>query len=281
MRKRWENVREISLVSQFRLEQLLPGALQQKLFRKEAKEKKPSFVRLSRVDISEKLIVFLTNCAGPKSPTSNQHKDWDDKSMSKKHLGSRLLFRDKITWNIQFPSGGLVLRGPMFYCQREKQSWESVPSFRHLSSGDPMQRQAPWRATACLHPGGAVHHSTVFCIKTTIFQSHGGSLLFFFFFFILRLFFYTISQIGWAERLACSSVSGNARGTISKNPGMLFTEWGPASIQKVLPGEYARCYTWSQLLGLDLMLDCEGLSIPTHLSTLQGASTEQWKEPGL
>lgn len=74
-RKRWENVREIPLVSQFRLEQLLPGALQQKLFRKEAKEKKPSFVRLSRVDISEKLIVFLTNRAGPKSPTSNQHKD--------------------------------------------------------------------------------------------------------------------------------------------------------------------------------------------------------------
>lgn len=89
---------EISLVSQFRLEQLLPGALQQKLFRKEAKEgeKKNSFVKLSRVDISEKLIVFLCDHASPRSPTSNQHKDGDDKPISQKFLGSRLLFRDKM-----------------------------------------------------------------------------------------------------------------------------------------------------------------------------------------
>lgn len=96
--KRWENVREkFPSCPSFAWSSFYLELYNRNYSERRPKRTKNSFVKLSRVDISEKLIVFLSDHASPQSPTSNQHKDGDDKPISQKFLGSRLLFRDKMT----------------------------------------------------------------------------------------------------------------------------------------------------------------------------------------
>lgn len=93
--KRWENVREKFPLCPVSLRAASAWSSTTKTVQKGSQREKTLLWSFPGVDMSEKLIVFLPNHAGPWSPRSNHHKDWDDKHTSQKSLDSRLLFRDK------------------------------------------------------------------------------------------------------------------------------------------------------------------------------------------
>lgn len=120
---------------------------------------------------------------------------------------------------------------------------------------------------SCICRGGAVHHLTVFCTQTTIFQSdqdfstfiHPNTLL-------------LHNQSGWLSRKASLFISVWKCQMYIIFFFFLSLECFSQNLAKYLPREGSRCCTWTTgsraARGLGLELDCEGQSIATHPSTL-------------
>lgn len=230
--KRWENVREkfpscpSFACSRFYLE----------LYNRNCSERRPkrknSFVKLSRVDISEKLIVLLPSHAGPQVTQVLSAQRLRHETHFTKVSGIQASFQWQTRLKYSFPLEDLFIMALCFTnCQLEKQRQESVPSSWHLSSGDTTQHRGLRGATSCLYPRGAIHHSTVFCVESIIFQSDRGVLT-----FIHPNTIPVHNQSDWLSRKTSLFISvWKCQRYFLKNPRMLFNEWGQASIQKILP----------------------------------------------
>ena len=157
---------------------------------KKKPQQKSSFVKLSRVDISVKLIVFLPNHAGPWSPTSNQHKGWDDKPISQKFLGSRLLLR----WNClkyKFPSVVIVHHGLMFYSLSTRGAKLEICA-KFLSSIFWGHHAAPRDVESCILPLPWRSSSSFYC---TLYKSNHFSITQRFSYFCSKYYFISTQSV--------------------------------------------------------------------------------------
>lgn len=217
-----ENVREISLVSPFKQSCVCLGLYNENSSERTPIEgKKNFFWSFPGMDMSEKLSYWVYSHPSTKTETINLP--------SQRISGTQASFqRQKSPETYSSPLEDLFYALCFTNCQLEKQDRSQHHILGSIFWGfqETPGRAVSYGETSHICPGGAVHLATVFCTEWTIFQSDRG--VFPTFLFLLVVLFCTINQVGWAERLAGSSVSGNARCTPFLNPGLFFTERGPS-----------------------------------------------------
>ena len=140
----------------------------------------------------------------------------------------------KVTWNIQFLS---VHHSLMFSSLSVGEAKTGVSTTSgDLCSGDFRRHQGEQWAMGKL-PTFAQEEQFILLLYFVQNEPFFNQTEVFPLLFLRVELFCTIHQVGWAERLAGSSQYLEMPGVLLLNPGLLFTERGQASIQKVLPGK--------------------------------------------